>query len=992
MPTPAADQEVSIVFNLREELPGFFVPLAYIVSVDKGGQLAHIQQQATPETVGAFQLPLTPEHQSCFLLVEDLQPQAIANHFKGKSRKLPDINQLLDKHNKEQAPTVWRYIHRKLDELISRCVAHQFPITLNIERQLLAKDFLLGIGGQGLQPLLAFKKTASRVHYTLQLLTEQGDRLTISRHHVIPLTNYPTPAWLLIDRELHQLEHLNGYLVKPFLEKDEVLIPADRASSYFRQFIAKVVSKVNIEAEGFAVDTKSNLLACHLELSLHPLENRYYLLPKMDYGAVAFGWNEKTNGKTLLDLSGEEVKITRIERNDKQEASFLRRLAQEQCLPIEQSQFFLPKKLQDSPPDPLAIFQWLIDHRHQLVRAGFHLPPPYLEDKNLSFLSGKLSLDIKNERDWFDLRGDVLIGDYRIPFPRIAAYIKRNERLYPLPNGEYFLIPKEWMARYAEVLQFAKAEKNSLQLAKSHYTLLEKIDPELAKNPEAAQEAALFTPSPKLKAQLRPYQLAGAQWLIQHFHQALGACLADDMGLGKTLQTIAVLLYAKEQKALLKENNTAPATFAPQLDLFAQPSIGQDEAFLQPLNALIVLPASLVYNWESEIKKFAPTLSVLKHSGQNRNRDSRILRRYDIILTTYQTASRDQALLATIPFEYIILDESQQIKNRQSKVFKAINELNAQHKISLSGTPIENALSDLWAQMQFLNPGLLGSYAFFKKTFQIPIEKTDDELKKEQLRKLVGPYLLRRTKREVAKDLPPIHTQQLLCEMAPEQRRRYEEEKSAARNLLLDSFLPNDFKYRGLVVKTLMRLRQLANHPVLVAADYTQGSGKFEEIMEQWEVVRKGGHKALFFSSFVTHLELFKTAFEAQGHPYAWLSGETAAKKRQQEVQRFQEDPSLQAFFISIKSGGTGLNLQAADYVFILDPWWNPKIEEQAIGRAHRIGRTEPVFVQQYISKDTIEEKIVLLQQRKSQLAEDIISQNSQSLQLDKEELSLLLN
>lgn len=992
MATAATNQEVSIVFNLREELPGFFVPLAYIVSVDKSGMLTHIQQQATPETIGAFQLPLNPAHQTCFSLIDALQPSAIATHFKSKNRKLPEISHLLDKANKEQSPLVWRYIHRKLDELIGLCVRHQFPITLNIERQLLAKDFLLGIGGQSLQPLLAFKKTDSRVHYTLQLLTEQGDRLTISRHHISPLTNYPTPAWLLVDRELHRLQHLNGYLVKPFLEKDEVLIPAARASSYFRQFIAKVVSKVDIEAEGFAVDTKSNLLACRLELSLHPLENRYYLLPKMDYGTVTFGWNEKAAGKTLLDLSGEEVKITRIERNEKQETGFLRRLTQEQCFPVEQSQFYLPKKLQTPSPDPLAIFQWLIDHKHQLIRAGFHLPPPYIEDKNLSLLSGKLSLNIKIERDWFDLKGDIVVGEYHIPFTHIATYIKKNERLYPLPNGEYFLIPAEWLARYTEVLQFAKLEKNSLQLAKSHYTLLEKIDPELAQQPNAAQEAANFTPSPKLKAQLRPYQLDGAQWLIQLYHQALGACLADDMGLGKTLQTIAVLLYAKEQKALLKEKNMAPATFAPQLNLFAQHSIGDDEAFLQPLSALIVLPASLLYNWESEIKKFAPSLTVIKHSGQNRSRDARILSRYDIILTTYQTASRDQNILNKINFAYIILDESQQIKNRQSKVFKAINELAAQHKISLSGTPIENSLSDLWSQMQFLNPGLLGSYAFFKKTFQIPIEKTDDEEKKVQLRKLVAPYLLRRTKSQVANDLPPIHTQYLICEMAPEQRRRYEEEKSAARNLLLDKFEPNDFKYRGLLVKTLMRLRQLANHPVLLAPEYTQGSGKFEEIMEQWEVVRKGGHKALFFSSFVTHLELFKTAFDAKNHNYAWLSGETPPKKRNQEVQRFQEDPQLQAFLISIKSGGTGLNLQAADYVFILDPWWNPKIEEQAIGRAHRIGRTAPVFVQQYISKDTIEEKILLLQQRKSQLAEDIISQNNQSLQLDKAELDLLLN
>ncbi len=991
MASAAKNQEVKIVFNLREELPDLFVPLAYIVSVDHNGLLAHIQQQATSETIGAFHLSPSTAQQRCFNLVEELQIPAITEHFKGKSRKTPDISHLLDPANKEQSPIVWRYIHRRLDELLRICVEQQFPITLNIERQLLAKDFVLGISGQTLQPLLSFKKKDGRVHYTLQLLSPTQDRLTISRHHVVPLTNHPAPAWILVDRELHRLEHLNGYLVKPFLQKNEVLIPADRASSYFRQFIAKVVSKVSIEADGFAVDTKTNLLACRLELSLHPMEDRYYLLPKMDYHLAAFGWNEKTKGKTFLDLSGEEVKITRIERNQAQENAFLRRLTQVKCSPVAHSQFYLPTVLGDQP-EKMAVLQWIIDHRHNLLHAGFQLSSPCVEDKTISLLAASLNVKVETDIDWFDIKGEVSIGDFRIPFARIAQFIRKGERFYPLPNNEYFLIPKEWFAKFSEVLQFTTPEKDHLKLAKSHYTLLETIAPDLLE-PVAPEESTDFTPSQQLKASLRPYQLQGAQWLVQHYRQRLGACLADDMGLGKTLQTITVLLHAKEQKA--QQTESIPPSnpgFAPQLDLFAQANSPNDLHFLQPLHALIVLPASLIYNWENEIKNFAPSLTVLKHTGQNRPQDVRILQRYDVLLTTYQTALRDQAILDKIAFTYVVLDESQQIKNRQSKVFKAINALHATHKISLSGTPIENSLSDLWSQMQFLNPGLLGSYAFFKKTFQLPIEKADDEIRKEQLRKLVAPYLLRRTKQEVAKDLPPLHAQHLLCEMSSEQRRRYEEAKSAARNQLLDHFAPKDFNYRNLVLTTLSKLRQLANHPVLILPDYKHSSGKFDEIMEQWEVVRKGGHKALFFSSFVTHLTLFKTTFEEKGYHFAWLTGDTPLKKRNSEVDRFQNDPSLQAFFISIKSGGTGLNLQAADYVFILDPWWNPKIEDQAIGRAHRIGRTDPVFVQQYISKDTIEEKILLLQQRKSQLAADILAENPAKFDFTKEDLSLLLH
>ncbi|MEM9260573.1 MAG: DEAD/DEAH box helicase, partial [Bacteroidota bacterium] len=332
----------------------------------------------------------------------------------------------------------------------------------------------------------------------------------------------------------------------------------------------------------------------------------------------------------------------------------------------------------------------------------------------------------------------------------------------------------------------------------------------------------------------------------------------------------------------------------------------------------------------------------------------------------------------------------QQIKNRQSKIFKALNELTANHRISLSGTPIENSLSDLWSQMQFINPGLLRHYAFFKKAFITPIEVHDDEKKKAQLRQLVGPHLLRRTKEEVAPDLPELDVQHYYCEMTPAQRKAYEAEKSAARNALLGNFAPQDGQYKLRVVQTLTRLRQLANHPVLMEEDYSKDSGKFSEVMEQWDTVRRAGHKVLIFSSMVKYLELFRARLLEEKEPYAWITGSVSAKARAEEVRRFQEDPTVQTFFISIKAGGTGLNLTAADYVFILDPWWNPTIEDQAIARAHRIGRKGNVFARKFLSKGTIEEKINKLQQRKKQLAEDIIGASG-GLDFDEKELDYLL-
>jgi len=648
-----------------------------------------------------------------------------------------------------------------------------------------------------------------------------------------------------------------------------------------------------------------------------------------------------------------------------------------------------------------------LEHETELAAQGVEVITP--EEKGQRFTSheGVISLDLVQDNDWLDLKGKVVVGPHEIPFAKLVRYIQREERRFELPDGDIFLIPEEWFAKYRPGLQFAKVEGKKVRMARSQAPLLAPMGLDTGMAEQAERMAEAFTPSSKLKATLRPYQLEGARWLVRHHHEQLGACLADDMGLGKTLQTISVLLYAKERMdtstgstgganagaegGTNSNESKASATKgvpAPQLDLFAAPA--EDEVFLQPLRALIVLPASLVFNWRNELERFAPSLTVQTHTGQQRNKDPRVLRRFDILLTTYQTALRDIDILREIDFSYVVLDESQQIKNRQSKVFKALNELNAIHRISLSGTPIENSLSDLWSQMQFINPGLLRHYAFFKKAFITPIEQKDDEKKKAQLRKLVSPHLLRRTKEEVAPDLPELDVQHYYCEMTSAQRKLYEAEKSAARNALLGNFAPNDGQYKLRVVQTLTRLRQLANHPVLMESDYEKDSGKFGEVMEQWDTVRRAGHKVLIFSSMVKHLELFREKLLTANEPHAWITGQVKAKTRANEVKRFQEDPSVQTFFISIKAGGTGLNLTAADYVFILDPWWNPSIEDQAIARAHRIGRTGNVFARKFLTKDTIEEKINKLQQRKKQLAEDIIGSGG-GLDFDKKELDYLL-
>jgi len=413
------------------------------------------------------------------------------------------------------------------------------------------------------------------------------------------------------------------------------------------------------------------------------------------------------------------------------------------------------------------------------------------------------------------------------------------------------------------------------------------------------------------------------------------------------------------------------------------------EVEIQPLRALIVMPASLIFNWFNEIKKFAPHLHTIRHMGPKRVKSEQTLRTHDVVLTSYQTALRDAALLEKIEWTYIVLDESQYIKNHNSKIFGAIQDLPAKYKLSLSGTPIENSLSDLWAQMQFINPDILGTYPFFKKHFQVPIEKYRDEVLLEELVKLTRPYILRRTKEEVLKDLPEKTEQVIYCDMSANQKKLYEREKSAARNLLLEGDV-TDPQTKMQIFTSLLRLRQLSNHPVLYKKDYKHDAGKFEILTENLLKVKKAGHKALIFSSFTGHLDLVGDYLKEQEIPYVTLTGKTSQKDRQAAVDAFQSKEELLFFLISIKAGGTGLNLTAADYVFILDPWWNPFAENQAIARAHRIGLDHPLTVLRYITSESIEEKIMKLQAKKKALSDDILG-NKETPDWSREELGYLL-
>ncbi|MCL4825069.1 MAG: DEAD/DEAH box helicase, partial [Anaerolineales bacterium] len=389
--------------------------------------------------------------------------------------------------------------------------------------------------------------------------------------------------------------------------------------------------------------------------------------------------------------------------------------------------------------------------------------------------------------------------------------------------------------------------------------------------------------------------------------------------------------------------------------------------------SLLIVPKSLIANWQRESEKFTPSLRFLEYMGNFRQKDTSIFNDYDVVLTTYGTMLRDVELLCEYKFHYVILDESQAIKNPLAKSAKAARLLHADHRLVMTGTPVENNTFELWSQFAFLNPGLLGNMDYFKSAFANPIEAKGDEEAAKTLRKLVYPFILRRTKEQVAPELPPRTERIVYTDMDAAQKKLYAQtrEKYRAELLgLIESAGMNDVRFK--ILEGLLRLRQIAIHPALVDKKYKGNAPKFEVLLETLETLQAEGHKALVFSQFVVTLKLLKRELDERKIKYVYLDGQTP--NRQSRVDQFQNDPSFPFFLISLKAGGVGLNLTAADYVIHLDPWWNPAVEMQASDRAHRIGQDKPVFVYKIIARDTVEEKILQLQEKKRALVKSLIT------------------
>lgn len=585
----------------------------------------------------------------------------------------------------------------------------------------------------------------------------------------------------------------------------------------------------------------------------------------------------------------------------------------------------------------------------------------------------KFSVAASSGIDWFDLKIKFGFEKMDVPLEDIRNAIFSGQKMVVLGDGSFGVLPEDWLAQFEGIFKMGTLKGDTIRLNKKYFNLLLSAEAHLkeanmveelkAKRQSLVQlEEVKFAPLSKaIKAKLRPYQHKGFQWMQSLDHLGWGGCLADDMGLGKTLQTISFLQFINE-----KHKHSCN---------------------------LVVCPTSLIYNWENELKQFAPSLKYYIHYGANRSFSAKLLKEYDVILTSYGTMRNDIDELKKHTFQYVILDESQVIKNPIAQITKACMLLNAKNRLILSGTPIQNNTFDLYAQMHFLNPGFLGKMNFFKNHFALPIDKYRDNDAVLRLKKMTEPFILRRTKETVATDLPDKSEIVLWCRMKDQQREVYERYKAYYRLSLLEKINENGLKKSTFdVLEGLTRLRQICDSPALVNdPDITSFSSiKIDELLREVSE-NTGAHKVLIFSQFTQMLSLIRERLDKAGLTYCYLDGKTSAQQRKETVEVFQNDDSIKIFLISLKAGGVGLNLTAADYVYLVDPWWNPATESQAIDRSHRIGQTKKVFAYKMICKDTIEEKILQLQESKKSLSKELIGEESSFVsKLTKEDIEFL--
>jgi SNF2 family DNA or RNA helicase len=937
-----------------------------------------------------YESRLSPEHIRLIGIIEEYSDNQLLKVFTKKRTSAQGFLSSVDEnlYDRQLRPYVERRLLRCLDVLSGSDI----PVYLKKLHNNIYETDRIWLQEDTAAVVFNFIRSSEGLQYFLTVsYADQNIRLTGQPGFI--LVN--DPCRLVLRNSLILFDDIDGKKLLPFFKKPTISVSREVERKFLESFAKPVIQKYQVYASGFGIIDKhikpTPILSLEHNMNGMPV---FMLRFRYDDKAVYFA-NKKSELLVTLMESEDTIEFHRLNRDYEFENHLISCLLETGLANFDAS-CFLPLRVNKNENILLTydLVSWLNFNINELRKLGVEILQS-LPVNRYYLQKVELKLKIKEDQnDWFDILAVVQLEGSEIPFIRLRNHILTGRREYELPDGRIAILPEEWFARFKDLFTFARENRDQLTLEKQHFSLLKEslqgLDNSYAGRLKKWLDTAVWqeleVPG-EIRADLRDYQKKGFSWMWKLYTHDFGGCLADDMGLGKTLQTLTLVQYVMNKE---KQRHFGPvkSVFDHQLTIFDAPQAAQ----VKTKPSLVIVPSSLVHNWINEAGKFAPHLKAGHYGGQNRKSFDQYYHRYDLIVTSYGLVRNDLESIKSYDFLYIILDESQVIKNPHAKTYKAVTSLITSHRLVLTGTPIENSLIDLWAQMNFLNPGLLGNFDFFRNQFVTPIEKGHSQKQIRILQTLIRPFVLRRTKNEVARELPALTQQVIYCEMSESQQTFYETEKSKARNLILDSIKAHGIeKSSFMILQSLTKLRQAANHPVLIGEKYAEDSGKQEVIIDNIKNLLAEGHKALIFSSFVRHLELFTTYCDNKNIPYAILTGEVPQPKREAIIRKFQENPDIHLFFISIKAGGFGLNLTAADYVFILDPWWNPAVEDQALSRAHRMGQKKKVFVYRFIAKDTIEEKIHQLQDRKSKLADVFINSNNPLKAGDKEELMKLL-
>ena len=936
---------------------------SFVIQLDEKGRLTLQHQNISSKNASEFGTGLDKADYELIKLMDLMQQEAIVLRFyKKKVKPAEFFFKVFDKDTGDKLlqDTINHFLEGKRARILELLSGKMiFEMSRNGEPAWRKVEFMT----EKAKVLFHFRRNDDNTHY-FPTIKHNGERLEWQYNESYLICH--DPAWLIANSKLYSFaKGVNGKKLKPFLNKKFIVIPKKVEETYYEKFIKQLVASFDVYAKGFEINTEQYPVVPRLTFSElatatsapslfdddfdtiigKKLDSEVKILFRLQYqyGDYTFSSDKNVHSSVKLERKGDDYIFHKVKRDLDTESRIIKLLL-ESNLNFKNGRVTVPRG---------EAFSWIATNKELLESNDFVLKQKNVDERKYFIGESQLDIEVRESIDWFDIHAIIKFGDYEIPFDELRQMMKGNQREITLPNSEIAIIPDAWFVNYSELFAFmenGEVTDQSMRLKKHHVALIQDLENgnlaqvtmdrklQKLKDFETIED---FPISKQFVGKLRPYQQAGYNWMQFLSSYKFGGCLADDMGLGKTVQTLALLQAEKDKGAT---NAT-----------------------------LLIMPTSLVYNWEIEAKKFTPKLKVLVYTGTDRKKDVESFQNYDIVITSYGIIRLDIEILQEYHFHYVILDESQAIKNPGSNIAKSVRKLKSQFRLILTGTPLENSTLDLWSQMSFVNPGLLGTENFFKKEYQYPIEKKQDLHKIKRLNTIIKPFLLRRKKSQVAKDLPEKVGNITYCSMSPEQEEKYEEVKSHFRNQILENIEKKGRnKSQFLLLQGLTQLRQIANHPKMVDQEYSELSGKLEDIKHMIKSALAENHKILIFSQFVKHLDIVREYLNEQHLQYSYLDGST--RDRQNQVNRFQNDDSIRLFLISLKAGGLGLNLTKADYVFLLDPWWNPAVEAQAVDRAHRIGQKNTVFTYKFITRNTVEEKILSLQKNKLKLASDLIS------------------